>query len=349
MEIRLLATLPKFSIEDQELCLTDARLLKIPFEEILELEAQQQCGDYQKQSFKYNTYPPVFFEKWIEVPDHYFNSEPDELINEMIKIVKPYISTCVCAIHFYTGIPILSPHLSAIYFDYRSNNNFEQKTNLKEQFEQIGAYRIYGESDKEYTFINESLIHISKSEFNAFKKIYGFLNSKVCILRHNELQSLIEPCQVLALPGIANNLQLILLTSALEAFLIPNITKEINTEFKKSFSNLCQLKEETNKQWLEKVYKLRSELIHGNNIENILEKLPFTYNEFLKIFTRNVITGFCKFLQYAKGTEEIVTQLELFRKTLTYEENDSRLTELLDISDYSKINNIRHQWNLNLS
>ena len=93
-------------------------------------------------------------------------------------------------------------------------------------------------------------------------------------------------------------------------------------------------------------YKLRSELIHGNSIRKLFEKLPFNANAFLKTLTLCTIVGFCKFLHYVKINDEIESQLETFRQILSYDENDTRLTELLASSDYSRINDLTHQWSL---
>ena len=340
MKVKLLAVLPNFSMDEDCINLEHARLVKIPFDKILELEAKVRSADYDKQRFKYQKYPPVFFEKIIDVPEITFDSDTYNIVQNLIEIGNPFIQSCICAIHFYTGIAILSPHLSVIYFDFSFDSDFQNNIQLINQFKVAGAYRSLGESDKEYLFHNENpTIYISKNEQESFLQFYQFIDSKSSLINQELWQSICEPLQIISLPGLTNNTKLILMTGALEALIIPDVKQNIKTIFNKRLFVLQNSIEKEDLKWLDKIYTLRSEIVHGNTIEHLLLKLSISYEDLLIKYHRLIIICFCKFLQFANSNENIELQLTHFREELDHIKNDQGI----------KIkNNILHQWSSNI-
>jgi hypothetical protein len=348
MEIRILATLPRISIEEEELQMEGGRLIKVPFDEVLEFEKQEQSADYDKQRFGYENHPPVFFEKKIIISDDFHYTDANDFTLKLSQIAKPHINTCVLALYLYTGIPVLSPFLSTIYFDTRKEENFKANPELRKQFENYGANRIYGESEKEFTFCNEfPAIHLKKFEQNAFRKFYSFISSKSYVLEHDKLQNELNSLNALALPGINISIKLVLLIGALESFLIPEFKKDINEHFTKRFNNFGYENTNQDKLWMNQAYKIRCEIIHGRDgLDKLFKKIPYNPQVFFQLLLQCAITGLCMFLQYSESDTDIENQLEKFRGILSLEQNDNTLIELIQACNYKNKNDLTHQWKL---
>jgi hypothetical protein len=156
MQIKIIATLPHITIEGDDLQLIGSKISKLPFTTILEFENKTRSDAYNKQEFKYRNHPPVFFEKTIDIADEKYVEDDTDFIFTLREITKPYINELVFSLYFYTGIPVLTPFVSTIYFDGRFEENYQKMPELRAKFQDFHVYRWYGESDKEYTFINES-------------------------------------------------------------------------------------------------------------------------------------------------------------------------------------------------
>ncbi len=319
MEIRIVATLAKVAIEGNEIPLVDARLTKIPFDEILKFENKQNSGVYNKLHFKYKNNPPVFFEKWITVPDKIFKNDNRTIILELNKYSKAYIDVCILALHFSTNSALLHPRLSTIYYDYRSENNFDSTPSLKKKFKTIGAYRCIGESGREYTFQNPtSDVFINEQMSHSLREEYRFLLSKSKLIENELIQFLIEPIQSLALPEINQDMQQILLAGTLESLLISDIKSGINKHFVSRFKKLCSRFQYYEDVIVENTYKLRSSIIHGDSKEKekILKRIKFSYHEYLGKLHSYSILGIREFLKGANEDEPIEVQLSTFRQLL---------------------------------
>lgn len=320
MEVRIVSTLPKVSIEGDKIPLNNARLIKISFDEILEFENKQKSGVYNKLRFKYENSPPVFFEKWITVPDNIFATDNRAILLGLNHYSKPYIDACILALHFFTNRALLHSAISTRYYDYRSEKNFNNNPSLKNTFETIGAYRCVGESGREFSLQNGDFdVFIDNQSYPGIKEWYTFMESKTKQLSSEAIQHLIEPMQSLALPGINADTQQILLTGALESLLVPDVKTGINKHFTARFKNLCSQFQNHEDAIVRNTYKLRSSIIHGKqkDKEKILKKIGMSYGEYLDKLHTYSILSICKFLEGANEQKPMDVQLEAFRKRLS--------------------------------
>jgi hypothetical protein len=247
----------------------------------------------------------------------------------------------------YSAKSIFSPFLSAQYFDYRSKNNFLKKPSLEDQFGRIGAYRIYGESEKEFVFVNESPVwQISAAETGHFSRFYSFILSRSKIIFHEGMQNTLDTLIALSLPGLSDSTRMILMTGALESLLIPDLKTQINAGFTKRFIHLCHNHSETDLAWMSLTYRIRSELIHGNRIESLLNRLPFDQSHYLIVLKQRLTISICKILQYIQSSVEFEKQLNTLQKSLSFDTNSDELKICMALMDYKGKQQVSHQWEI---
>jgi len=319
MDVRIIATLPRVSMEGDELSLTNARCLHLNFDELLELEGQKGSAVYDNLGFKFRRHPPVFFEKWIEVPDQVFKLEIGSLIGHLMSHARPHIKRCVRAIHFAHTQAILNPEVAVTYFDYRSPKNEKLHPSITARFSRIGAYRAIGESGSEFTFQNStpSLV-LRQQHADSIRNCYNLLESQSDLMQEEGMEYLLEPIHTLALPGINNDVKQLLLAGALESMLVPEVRTKIAQRFIARLTALCDGVAEVHQPILSNTYKLRSAIVHGDMKEKnkILKRLGMEYGEYLHRLHRMLIIGIERVIRLSATHQSCIDRLHTLRLSL---------------------------------
>src|SRR5262249_27742446 len=256
--------------------------------------------------------PPVFWEKTIDVDSNLVVDRRPENIRALTGLIEREIEVLVKALHWYTGTAPIHPLRSVIYFDSRSDENFTAFPGLEAAIVEGGVERRYGESEKEYATQNEDpTIVLRQVDALPLVSMAAFARQTQDVWMSGRYDLAAQSLSLCSAPGLDWHSQILLLVGAYESLILPDCTTGLRRGFERRFSCISANRfEEVNRyaSWVTFAYRLRSDLIHGRPLVDLLKKMPSDPAQYVAGFSRIGVVALCKLINYHHAHLEVPEQ-----------------------------------------
>jgi hypothetical protein len=349
MKITSLTCLPAVAIEQSPIDLGDSRIVHISFEQWLAFEGQSRSAQFDRLQRRYEKDAPAFWEKHLEVDDALIFPRVPEKVSALATLLEPELEAFVKALHWYTGTAPIDPTISVTYFDSTSAENFAAIPELEAINAEGGVQRRYGESEKEYAIQNEHpQIFLRPPDAEALSAMHRFAGETRDVWTQERYDLASQSLDMMSLPGLAWPSKIVLLVGAFEALCLPDLTTNLQKTFESRVAALVADRFDeiaTHAQWLRLAYGLRSDVIHGRQLDRTVQKLPVAPNDYVIGLGRAGVVAMCRLLRYRLVQPEAAPVDDPLWALLDSAAQDGAEFDCLHaLMDVSPATPITHQW-----